>query len=56
MHMQTQDCLNENNIIYKHQSGFHTKDSTDTSLSLLNDKILTGIDNGMLTGMIITDL
>ena len=35
--MQTQDYLNENNIIYKYQSGFRTKHS------LLNDKILTGM-------------
>ena len=50
--MQTQDYLNENTILYKYQSGFHTKLSTHTCLSLLNDKILTGIDNGMLTGMV----
>ena len=54
--MQTQDYLNENNILYKYQSGFHAKHSTDTCLSLLNDKILTGIDNGMLTGMVLIDL
>ena len=30
--------------------------NTDTCLSLLNDKILTGIDNGMITGMILIDL
>ena len=30
--------------------------ATDTCLSFLNDKILTGIDNGMLTGMILIDL
>ena len=54
--MQTQDYLNENNILYKYQSGFRTKHSTDTCLSLLNDKILTGIDNGMFTGMVLIDL
>ena len=54
--MQTQDYLNENNILYKYQSGFRTKHSTDTCLSLLNEKIFTGIDNGMLTGMILIDL
>ena len=54
--MQTQDYLNENNILCKYQSDFRTKHSTDTFLSLLNDKILTGIDNGMLTGMILIDL
>ena len=56
IHMQTQDYLNEINIIYKYHSGFRTKHSTDTCLYLLNDKILTGIDNGMLTGMILIDL
>ena len=44
IHMQTQDYLIENNILYKYQSGFDTKHSTDTCLSLLNDRILTGID------------
>ena len=56
IHTRTQDYLNENNILYKYQSGFRTKHSTDTCLSLLNDKILTGIDNGMLTGMVLIDL
>ena len=54
--MQSQDYLNENNILYQYQSGLRTKHSTDTCLSLLNDMILTGIDNGMLTGMILIDL
>ena len=56
IHGQTKDYLDQNNILYKYQSGFRTKHSTDTCLSLLNDKILTGIDNGMLTGMILIDL
>ena len=54
--MQTQNYLDENNILYKYQSGFRTKHSTDTCLSVLNEKILTGIDNGLLTGMILIDL
>ena len=54
--MQTQDYLNENNILYKYQSGFCTKHSTDTFLSLQNDRIFTGIDKGMLTWMILIDL
>ena len=54
--MQTQVYLNENNIVYKHQSGFRPKHSTDTCLSLLNDKILSGIDNEKLTGMILIDM
>ena len=56
IHMQTQVYLNENNILYKYQSGFRTKHSSDTCLSLLNDKILIGTDNGMLTCMILIDL
>ena len=56
IHIQTQDYLNENNILYKYQSDFRTKHSSVTCLSLLTDKILTGIDNGMLTGMILIDL
>ena len=56
IHMQTQDNLSENNILYKYQSGFRTKHSTDTCFSQLNDNILTGIDNGMLTGMVLIDL
>ena len=56
IHCQTEQYLNENNILYKYQSGFRTKHSTDTCLSLLNNTILNGIDKGMLTGMILIDL
>ena len=51
--MQTQGYLNENNI---YQYGFRAKHSTDTCLSLINDKILTDIDNGMFTGMVLIDI
>ena len=54
--MQTQNYLDETNILYKYQSGFRIKHSTDTCLSLLNEKMLTGIDNWLLTGMILIDL
>jgi len=53
---QTQKYLDENNILYRYQSGFRKSHSTDTCLLLLNDKVLTGVDNGMLTGMILIDL
>ena len=50
------DYLTDNNNIYKYQSGFRKNHSTDTSLSYLTDKILTGFDSGLLTGMILIDL
>ena len=54
--MQTQEFLNENNILYEYQSGFRANHSTDFCLSYLNDKILKGFDSGLLTGMILIDL
>ena len=56
IHSQTQSYLDENNILYKYQSGFRARHSTDTCLSLLNEKILKGFDEGKLTGMILIDL
>ena len=53
IHDQTMEYLTDNNIIYKYQSGFHKNNSTDTSLSYLTDKILTGFDSGLLTGILI---
>ena len=56
VHYQTQDYLDTHKILYKYQSGFRTKHSTDTCLTLLNNEILNGIDKGCLTGMIFIDL
>ena len=56
VHDQMIDYLAEYNILYKCQSGFRTKHSTDLCLSYLNDKILKGFDNGLFTGMILIDL
>ena len=56
VHYQTQNYLDEHKILYKYQSGFRTKHSTDTCLSLVSNKILKGIDGGLLTGMILIDL
>ena len=56
MHDQTMNYLTENSILYRHQSGFRKNHSTDTSLAYLTDKILTGFDSGLLTGMILIDL
>ena len=46
----------ENNILYRCQSGFLKNHSADTSLTYVMDKILTGFDSGLLTGMILIDL
>ena len=43
-------------ILYDYQSGFRKNHSTDTCLSFLNDKILKGFDDGLVTGMILIDL
>ena len=56
VHIQTNKFLNENNIIFKFQSGFRSNHSTSSCLSYLNDKILKGFDSGLLTGMILIDL
>ena len=56
VHDQMIDYLAQYNILYKYQSGFRTKHSTDLCLSYLNDKILKSFDNGLFTGMIVIDL
>ena len=56
VHDQTKGFLTNNNILYKFQSGFRGNHSTNECLSYLNDKILKGFDEGLLTGMILIDL
>ena len=53
IHEQTQKYLSNQNILFKYLSGFRTNHSTDTCLSYLNDKILSGFDQGKTTGMIL---
>ena len=53
VHFQTQNYFDKHGILYQYQSGFRTKHSTDTCLTLLNNTILNGIDRGLLTGMIL---
>ena len=48
--------MDKNQILFKFQSGFRESHSTDSCLSYLNDKILTGFDKGLITGMIAIDL
>ena len=44
VHKETIKFLNDNNIFYKYQSGFRSKDSTDIFLPFLKDNILKGFD------------
>ena len=53
---QASTFLNSRNLLYTYQSGFQKKHSTDFCLSYLNDKILKGFDNGLMTGMILHNL
>ena len=56
IHHQTMEYLTDDNILYKYRSGFCKSHSTDTSLSYLTNRLLTGFDSGPLTGMILIDL
>ena len=53
---QAEEFLGLNKVLYDYQSGFRKNCSTDTCLSFLNDKILNGFDDGLMTGMILIDL
>ena len=53
---QTEEFLSLNKILYDYQSGFRKNHSTDTCLSFLNDKILKGFNDALVTGMILIDL
>ena len=56
IHDQTNAFLKGNNLLYNYQSGFRTNHSTNLCLSFLTDKILKGFDEGLLTGIILTEL
>ena len=56
IHDQTSAFLNSRNLLYNYQSGFRKNHSTDFCLSFLNDKILKGFDQGLITGMILINL
>ena len=53
---QTQASLDQNKILYRFQWGFRKNCSTDPCLSYLNNKIATGFESGLYTGMILIDL
>ena len=56
IHDQTQAFVDENKILYRFQAGFRKNFSTDSCLSYLNNKIATGFESGLYTGMILIDL
>ena len=56
IHDQTQEFLSKNKILYRFQSGFRKNYSTNTCLGHLTDKITTGFEKGLFTGMILIDL
>jgi len=47
--------LNENNLIFRHQSAFQENRSTETALIKLTDELLFNMDNDNVTGMISID-
>ena len=56
IHLQTAKFLEDNAILFMHQSGFRPKHSTESCLTHLCDRILEGCDSGHHTGMILIDL
>ena len=56
IHDQTQEFLDANKVLYKFQSGFRKGYSTDSCLSYLNNKVATGFESGLHTGMVLIDL
>ena len=61
VHSQTEEFLSKNKIICRFQSGFQkiglTKNySTNTCFGDLTDKITTGLEKGLFSGMILIDL
>ena len=56
IHNQTQNFLDKNGILYSYQLGFRKHYSTDTCLSYLTNKVQTGFEEGLLTGMVLIDL
>ena len=56
IHNQTQIFFDTNMILYSYQSGFRTHCSTGTCLSYLTNKVRTGFEKGLLTGMLLVVL
>ena len=56
IHVQKQDYLQRNVLLYIYQSSFRANRFTDTCFSRLTGMILNGSENGKHTGMILIDL
>ena len=56
IHIQTQEYLHKNCLIYKFQSGFRENFSTNSCLVQLTDYIIKGMDKRQHAGMILIDL
>ena len=56
IHIQTQEYLDKHGLLYKFQSGFRKKFSTDSCLVQLSDFIINAMDKGLHTGMTLIDL
>ena len=56
IHIQTQEYLDKNGLIYKFQSGFRKNCSTDSCLAQLTDYIIKGMNKEQHIGTILIDL
>ena len=56
VHDQTEEFLTKNKLLRRFESGFRKNYSTNTCLGHLTDKITTGFEKGLFTGMILNDL
>ena len=56
IHIQTQEYLDKDGLLYKYQSGFPSNLSTDFCLEQYTDFILRGMDKRFHTGMILAEL
>ena len=53
---QTNASLSDEDILYNYQSGFRDNHSRNLYLSFLTDRTFKGLHDGLLTGVILTDL
>ena len=56
VHIQLEQYLNDNKILYSHQSGFRKGHSTDTCLINLMDYLHKSISEEEYVGMVLLDL